>query len=74
MSEQHDARSMQIFNGLIKAAGDSSYQYDFLESGGDGDTGELLLDLLDLYFNAEDDGAKAMKSFTGAPPKIMSND
>jgi len=70
----HDSRSLQIFNGIKDAAGEHAYQYDFLESGGEGDTGEQLLDLLDMYFNKEDDEAKAMKSYTGAPPKIMSND
>ena len=70
----HDARSIQIFNGIKDAAGEYWYQYDFLESGGEGDSGEQLLNLLDMYFNKEDDEAKAMKSYTGAPPKIMSND
>jgi len=74
MNDEHDARSLQIFNGLKSAAGEYWYQYEFLESGGDGDEGERLLDLLDTYFTKEDNNATAMKSYTGAPPKIMSND
>jgi hypothetical protein len=50
----HDPRSIEIYQALAKIdfeEGDDSFDF---KSGGDGDNGETLMFLLDLYFEDKD--------------------
>lgn len=50
----HDIRSQKIFNGIAEL--DFIHGSDFFrfKSGGDGDNGEHLMYLLDMYFEIQD--------------------
>ena len=54
---QHDERSIEIYESIAKLDFDNGDVLE-LKSGGDGDNGERLLDLLDLHFEAKDGPAQ----------------
>jgi len=54
---QHDERSIEIYESISKLDFENGDQLE-LKSGGDGDNGERLLDLLDLHFEAKDGPAQ----------------
>lgn len=49
----HDDRSIELYESLAKIDGENGDSFDF-KSGGDGDNGENLLYLLDVYFERKD--------------------
>jgi len=53
MSESHDARSIEIYESIAKLDFENGDELE-LQSGGEGDNGERLLDLLDMHFQALD--------------------
>ena len=54
---QHDERSIEIYESIAKLDFENGDELG-LKSGGDGDNGERLLDLLDLHFEAKDGPAQ----------------
>ena len=54
---QHDERSIEIYESIAKLDFENGDELE-LKSGGEGDNGERLLDLLDLHFEAKDGPAQ----------------
>jgi hypothetical protein len=50
----HDPRSIKIAKAIAKIDWEHGGDFLGLELGGDGDNGEYLLYLLDIYFEMED--------------------
>ena len=50
----HDPRSIKIYKGIEKIAYEEYGDYFCFKSGGDGDNGEILMYILDDYFEDED--------------------
>jgi hypothetical protein len=50
----HDPRSIKIYKGIEKIAFEEYGDYFGFKSGGDGDNGEILMYILDDYFEDED--------------------
>lgn len=51
----HDPRSEAIYTGIAKIDFEECSDSFCFKSGGDGDNGEMLMYLLDVYFEREDD-------------------
>jgi hypothetical protein len=50
----HDPRSIAIYQGIAKIDYEECNDSFCFKSGGDGDNGETLMFLLDIYFEDED--------------------
>jgi hypothetical protein len=50
----HDSRSKAIYTGIAKIDFEECSDSFCFKSGGDGDNGETLMYLLDVYFERED--------------------
>lgn len=50
----HDPRSVEIYNRIEKLDFENGDCFDF-KSGGDGDNGEQLMYLLDIFFKEKDE-------------------
>lgn len=53
MAKEHDPRSVELF-GYISEIDYGNGDYFCFKSGGDGDNGEILMDLLDCFFQSKD--------------------
>ena len=53
----HDPRSKALYEAIAKLDYENGDNFDF-KSGGDGDNGETLMYLLDIYFEDEDNRIK----------------
>ena len=53
MAKQHDARTVRMFR-VMEALDFGNGDGLMLSSGGDGDNGEMLMDLMDTYFKMQD--------------------
>lgn len=52
-AKDHDERSVRMFKAIEKLDFENGDTFCF-KSGGDGDNGEMLMDLLDAYWKAYD--------------------
>jgi hypothetical protein len=49
---EHDSRSVEIYRAIAKIDFEQNDDYFNWKSGGDGDNGEALMYLLDVYFES----------------------
>ena len=55
--KEHNSRSVEIYDYIQKLDFINGDGFDF-RSGGDGDNGEMLMDLFDAYFKSKDSKTK----------------
>ena len=61
MAKEHDPRSVELF-GYISDVDYGNGDYFCFKSGGDGDNGEILMDLLDCFFKEKDRSESILRS------------